>query len=212
MCMKFIGIKNISLDEDNINKAHDIDRSQYHRYMARCRFLWCFISVALVWTNILRLLPALAEINGFNEQSFITIVISVWYIQCGINSAVCLRAHMNKNLLTRLFELWSNYCKHCSFAKNATSLRRIVWILVSGYVMFVLCNVALIGYIMYSGDPKMVYFTRVLYTPFGEHAALKVFLLLFQGFIAGTWILPLWLFALVSIISTYILGRQRVLD
>jgi hypothetical protein len=201
-CMAIVGVQAGICIPQSETDTMDPDR---RKLWDRIGLLWSITTAVLVWANIIRLTTSYTTVSGFNENTFIRVVLFVWFLRGGINSIVCLRATIKRNMLHKLYSLWSTHSKQLSFNKNMSSVKKIVWLLTGYYIVFVVINIALISYVLYSDDPVLVPFRHVLFTPFGDSEGFKLFLVLFQAYVAGTWLLPLWLFLLVSIVNKYML-------
>jgi hypothetical protein len=208
MCMTLVGIQTATYE-----------RSGGHKFswLSICGVIWCTFTALLVWLNVARLIPMHLDkdfADGFDEKTFIRIIVFVWYLQCAINVAVCLRASIKNNLLHRMYTLWTKYCRKRSFQRHAKSLRRVVWMLTVCFVLFCITNLVIMSFILYKESEVTEEFAKVLYSPVGKSEGMKLFLVFYQSFIAGTWILPLWLFLVICFINTQLLedARTSIID
>ena len=210
-CMSFAGVLHVNVKPPMRDKTSSC--SKMCSTSRKCALVWSWLGFAVCWINVFRLSSSLTKITKFGEESFITVVVIVWYLQCAISASICMRITFNSTLFKRLLELWEKNSKERPMYNNQTKLKRIVYGFVASYVAFVTANVVLISYVMFSDDVNLQYIRQVLYSPFHNDFekcgdteltgpfVFKILLLFLQAFFAGTWILSLWLFALVCLLN-----------
>lgn len=198
--MKIFGVYSDSQQVCDLNMIRKSIRDR----MRQIPFWQCAVGT-IVALNFVRLLPAFChQTDGFSEKLFLTTVVTIWYFQCSYNVVWFLWCCCKKDKFCQLQRQFSDYIKS-EHHLNLSTLRRYSILLTVSSIFFIICNIGLISYILFSGSQSMIDFKSLLITPFGvQHILLDTVLVILQVICAGSWIFPLFFYILQCITLGYL--------
>lgn len=138
-------------------------------------------------------------------------MIVVWYTQCAAYSTICLLACSKNSRLPKLLKLLSDTELSLTTSHQVKSEVRLFMVV---FAALVLVNIALLCYLIFSEDSSSVTsFTDILFSPVGNHIAVKVLLIPVHLLCFGAWFLPLSLYCLIcSIIELQLEAIKEILE